>query len=120
MARRKRSSPSVDNAEPRAAALESIDPALDLGNTLTLAAYKTAITTTNGKLAAYNTRLSELDGILNDLEASEDALDELSARMLAGVGVKYGKNSAEYEKAGGTRTDERKPIRRAAAKPATV
>lgn len=115
MARRKRSSPSVDRAEPRAAALESIDPALDLGNTLTLAAYKAAITATNAKLSSYNTRLSEIDGILNDLETAETELDELSGRMLAGVGVKYGKNSDEYEKAGGTRTDERRPIRRAAA-----
>jgi uncharacterized protein HemX len=107
----------VDNAETRAAALESIDPALDLGNNLTLGAYKAAIIATNTKLATYNTKLSEIDGILNDLEQSETTLDELSARMLAAVGVKYGKNSAEYEQAGGTRTAERKPIRRA-AKPA--
>lgn len=119
MARRKRSSKSVDAAEPRAAALESIDVALDLGNTLTLVAYKAAITTTNAKLAAYNTKLSELDGILNDLEASEKNLDDLSSRMLAGVGVKYGKKSDEYEKAGGTRSDERKSPRRASA-PAPV
>ena len=118
MARRKRASDSVDRAEPRASALESIDPALDLGNGITLASYKTAITTTNSKLAAYNTKLSELDGILNDLEASEAALDEQSSRMLAAVGVKYGKNSAEYEKAGGTRSDERKSSRRTAPVPA--
>jgi hypothetical protein len=31
--------------------------------------------------------------ILNELEAAEGELDERSARMLAGVGVKYGKNS---------------------------
>jgi hypothetical protein len=36
--------------------------------------------------------------------------------MLAAVGVKYGKDSSEYEKAGGTRTSERKaPLRKAAA-----
>jgi hypothetical protein len=29
--------------------------------------------------------------------------------MLAGVGSKYGKDSSEYEQAGGTRTSERKP-----------
>lgn len=39
--------------------------------------------------------------------------------MLAGVGVKYGKNSDEYEQAGGTRTDERKSPRRSRA-PATA
>ena len=32
--------------------------------------------------------------------------------MLTGVGVKYGKDSNEYEKAGGVRTSERKkPVR---------
>lgn len=90
----------------------SIDPALDLGNTLTSSSYKAAITAANAKLSVYNTRLSELDGILNELEAAEGELDELSARMLAGVGVKYGKNSAEYEKAGDTRTN---PSRRTPA-----
>lgn len=116
MARRKRSSPAVDHAETRAAALESIDPALDLGSGLTLAAYKASITTTNTQLAAYNTRLSELDGVLNALKAAERDLGELSSRMLAGVAVKFGKNSSEYEKAGGKRTDERKsPVRRVAA-----
>jgi len=38
--------------------------------------------------------------------------------MLTAVGVKYGKNSAEYEKAGGTRSDERKSSRRTAPVPA--
>ena len=36
--------------------------------------------------------------------------------MLTGVGVKYGKDSNEYEKAGGVRTSERKkPVRTPAA-----
>ena len=39
-------------------------------------------------------------------------LDELTTRMLAGVAAKYGKDSREYEQAGGTRTSERKtPLR---------
>ncbi len=109
MARRKRTSDSVTRAETRAAALESIDSALDLGNRLTLAAYKTATINTNAKLAEYNTMLSELDALLNELEAMEVTLDDLSARMLAGVGVKYGKDSDEYEQAGGTRKSDRKP-----------
>lgn len=74
MARRKRSSKTIDSAETRAAALESIDVALDLGNSLTLEAYKTAITAANTKLSTYNTRLSELDGLLNELQAAERSL----------------------------------------------
>ena len=120
MARRKRSSESVDRAETRASAIESINPALDLGNGLTLVDYKAAISATNAKLSVYNTRLSELDGLLNELEIAEDALHELSSRMLAAVGVKFGKDSTEYEKAGGKRSSERKSSRRAAAAPAVA
>jgi hypothetical protein len=39
--------------------------------------------------------------------------------MLAGVGSKYGKDSNEYEKAGGTRTSERKPPLRKKKPPTT-
>ena len=118
MARRKRTSPAVDRASTRSSALESVDANLDLGNNLTLAAYNTAISNTDDLLSEYNTKLSELDGLLNKLETAEAKLDELSGRMLAAVGVKYGKDSDEYEKAGGTRTSERKSSARAkTAKP---
>lgn len=119
MARRKRTSTSAAFAQSRANSLGSIDPNLDLGNGMTLAAYALAIKGTADKNDAYNTELSKLDGLLNDLEAGEAALDDLSTRMLAAVGVKYGKDSSEYEKAGGTRTSERKPPTRKAkaAKP---
>ncbi len=119
MARRKRTSPSIERARTRAAALESIDPALDLGNGLTLASYKAKIEAADAKLASYNARLSELDGLLNTLQSAEEDLDEYSARMLAGVGVKYGKDSDQYEQAGGTRTSERRSPRRKTTAPAT-
>ena len=47
-------------------------------------------------LDKYNTALSQLDSQLNAVENSEVGLDELSARMLAAVGVKYGKDGDEY------------------------
>lgn len=118
MARQKRKSAAVAFAEDRANALNSIDPALDLGNGLTLADYKTKTAALKAKNEQYNNDLSNLDGSLNDIQADERALDDLSARMLAGVGSKYGKDSNEYEKAGGTRTSERKPPLRK-NKPAT-
>ena len=112
MARQKRASTSVTDAQTRAASLKSIEVALDLSNGLTLAAYNTKIDATSTALDTYNTKLSDLDALLNDLEDLETELDELSTRMLAAVGVKYGKNSDEYEKAGGTRTSERKKAKR--------
>ena len=59
-----------------------------------------------------------LDGLLNALEADEKMLNTLSEKMLAAVGVKYGKDSDEYEQAGGTRTSERaKPTKKKTVPP---
>ena len=123
MARTKRTSPAADKATTRAAALASISPTLDLGNGATLAAYQTAIAAIaapdTGKLAVYNAALSTLDAQLNDLQAAETALNILSERMLSAVGVKYGKDSNEYEQAGGTRSSERAaPVKKKPPTPA--
>jgi hypothetical protein len=70
-------------------------------------------------LDSYNTKLSELDVVQNDLDAIELKLTETCSVMLSAVVVKYGKNSNEYEQAGGIRTSERKtPVRK--AKPTTT
>ena len=106
MAYRRRTSPNTEEAQQRAANLEAIDPALDLGNGLTLAAFRTEITATQALLNAYNIKLAEADAALNNLKIQEKGLKTLTSRMLAGVGVKYGKDSNEYEQAGGTRTSE--------------
>ena len=106
MARQKRTSPIAEAAGVRADSLESIDEALDLGNGLTLGSYRSAIAAVLAQLSAYNTKLSELDGILNGLETGEKGLSDLSERMLTGVATKYGKNSDQYEKAGGTKKSE--------------
>jgi hypothetical protein len=76
---------------------------------LPLADYKTKTTALKSKNDQYNSDLSDLDASLNSIQGDEKALGDLSARMLAGVGSKYGKDSSEYEQAGGTRTSERKP-----------
>jgi len=119
MARMKRKSASVDKAKTRSSSLVSIDKNLDLGNGLTLAGYNKQIGDTETVLNQYNAKLSELDAALNNLQASEDTLDDLTERMLIGVGAKFGKDSNEYEKAGGIRKSERKPpVRKPKTKPA--
>ena len=118
MARRKRKSPLIEKAKLRAVALASISPTLDLGGEVTLPAYKAATSIAEAKLDAYNTKLSELDHYLNELVAQETKIRDWTERMLAGVAAKFGKNSSEYEKAGGTRKSEHKK-RTPKAKPAT-
>ncbi|HRQ41511.1 MAG TPA: hypothetical protein PLD25_26625 [Chloroflexota bacterium] len=106
MAYKRRTSKSIEQAQVRAANLEAIGSSLDLGNGLTLAAFREEIQTTQGLLDAYNTKLAEADAALNALTAQEKQLKTLNGRMLAAVGAIYGKDSSEYEQAGGTRTSE--------------
>ena len=103
MRRPKRSSVVIKKAGQRAAACCSIDPALDLGSSLTIVAYKAKIADTQAKLDTYNTQLSLVDSSLTALEKAEAQLGDMSDRMLKGVSSKFGPDSEEYEKAGGTR-----------------
>ena len=112
MGRAKRGSKVLERATRRASSLRSIDPALDLGNGLTLKFYVAAIADTGAKLSAYNGELSASDAAKNDLADSERRLADLSERMLSGVGSKFSKNANEYEKAGGVRKSaKRRPKR---------
>uniref|UniRef100_UPI004056C122 hypothetical protein n=1 Tax=Candidatus Electronema sp. TaxID=2698783 RepID=UPI004056C122 len=106
MAYQRKSSKHIADAQERAANLKAIDPALDLGNDLTLAAFNAEIAATQNLLDTYNAKLAKADAAGNDFKAGEKQLRAQSARMLAGVGVKYGKDSNEYEMAGGTRASE--------------
>lgn len=110
--RKKQRSLTIDKAQSRQAALLSIAPKLDFGNGLTSNAYDKLLTQTRSALQAYNTKLSETDQAYNDFKASEKMLADMSERMLTGVAAQYGKNSNEYEQAGGTRKSERKRARR--------
>lgn len=108
MAIRKRNSKIHDSAEMRANNLEAIDPKLDLGNGLTLADFKQVIADGRAKLNTYNQTLATADQQGNDVKAAEKAANDYSKRMLAGIGATRGKDSNEYEMAGGTRDSERK------------
>jgi hypothetical protein len=112
MARAKKESQVIGQAQQRLIALSSIDPALDLGNGLTITACQAEIDAVRAKLDAYNVLLSEVDAAYNVFQAAEKDLRDLHERMLEAVGVKFGKDSNEYEKAGGVRKSERKPYTR--------
>lgn len=106
MAYKRRASQIIADAQERATNLKAIAPNLDLGSGLTAAAFASEIAAAQAALEAYNTLLAKADAAADELNAIEKKLGTLSGRMLAGVGVKYGKDSKEYEMAGGTRTSE--------------
>jgi hypothetical protein len=112
MAFRKRNSKALEHASQRLAGIKSIDPALDLGNGLSVATYVLTIGEADAALEGYNTQLSQADGLQNAFFAKEKALRDVSERMLVGVAAKYGKDSDEYEMAGGTKKSLRKRSRR--------
>ncbi len=120
MARRKRSSKALERAERRAAALMSIDSNLDLGNGLTLEGFYQMIDDVRQKLTSYNTLLSTVDAAYNNMLGAERLLLDQSEQMLLGVAFHYGKDSSEYEMAGGVRKSERKRrSRREAVEPSS-
>lgn len=113
MARLKKVFTHYELANTRLSALKSIDPSLDLGGGLTAANYESKVLNLRDKLSTYNTTLSLLDQLYNELNTLELDLKDVSERMLLGVAAKYGKNSNEYEMAGGTKKSERKrPVRK--------
>ncbi len=106
MAYRRRSSIIIRKAQVRVSNLAAISPTLDLGHNLTLAGLRTQLEATQAALDLYNIKLAEADAALNNLKAEEKALQTLSVRLLGAIGAIYGKNSNEYEQAGGTRLSE--------------
>ncbi len=105
---RKRSSPVLEKSERRAASIGSIDLNLDLGNGLTLPGYITSIEIVRQKVAEYNTMLSNVAQLYDEMMVAEQQLADLNTRMLAGVLTKYGRNSIEYEMAGGKRSKSKR------------
>lgn len=113
MPRQKRSSPVLEKGNRRAAALKSISPSLNLGDGLTLDHYQLELDKLRSQLATYNESLSFIDRALSTVRDTEKDIRVLSERMLIAVAAKYGKDSYEYEMAGGIRKSDRKrPTRR--------
>ena len=106
MAFRRRSSQIITDALERLANLKAIDPNLDLGNNLTVAAYDAKISQVQTTQSTYNGLLAQADAAGNDLNTEEKELRDMSSQMLSAVKVKYGRDSNEYEMAGGKRLSE--------------
>lgn len=114
--RKKNRSLTIDKAQSRQAALLSVSAKLDFGNGLTSAAFDKLLNETRAAQKAYNTQLSQLDQSYNEFQRLEKALADMSERMLTGIATQYGKDSNEYEKAGGTRKSERRRSKRTTPK----
>lgn len=97
-----RGSAALDKAQRRLPLIKSIDENLDLGYGLSVEGYTVKIAEMRTMLEAHNTLLSELEESRKTLNQMEKTLSDLSGRMLSGVATRYGKNSIQYIKAGGS------------------
>jgi uncharacterized protein YukE len=116
MAYKKKSSMDFEHAIKRIASVKAIDPTLDLGNGLTVESYQQSIDLVSKVMEDYNTHLSLADSLRSSLKEKEKLLRAFSERMLTGVAAKFGKDSEQYQKAGGTKKSERRRPKRKIAK----
>lgn len=110
---RRTTSSAITDGEQKIAGMKAIDPALDLGNGVTVAGGEALLDDARQLLEDYNASLAISDGLLNAFEAKEKELQNFNTKILPAGGLKYGKDSAEYEKLGGVRaSDRKKPVRK--------
>ncbi|MBD2356628.1 hypothetical protein H6G41_18690 [Tolypothrix sp. FACHB-123] len=107
MSRKKRTSRILENAKLRTSGLKAIDPNIDFGEARNLTNMTQLMERLRNKIEAHNTALIVIDSSKTEIKELEKQLSELSERMLIGVAFKYGKDSIEYEMAGGVRKSER-------------
>ncbi|MDZ8224445.1 MULTISPECIES: hypothetical protein [unclassified Nostoc] len=97
----------LEKAELRVAGLKAIDPSIDFGDTRNLQNMTQLIEQYRNKIDAYNTALTVINSSRTEMDELEKTLSDLTERMLIGVAFKYGKDSREYEMAGGVRKSDR-------------
>ncbi|MBW4451917.1 MAG: hypothetical protein KME55_04110 [Nostoc indistinguendum CM1-VF10] len=107
MSRQKRTSRILEKAQLRSAGLKSIVPNIKFDENYNLEKLIESIDQLRNKLDVYNTALSVVDSSKTEIEEMEKNLSQLSEKMLMVVAIKYGKDSREYEMAGGVRNSDR-------------
>jgi ABC-type hemin transport system substrate-binding protein len=107
MTRQKRTSRVLEKAEFRSAGLKAIDPNMNFDDNCNLQNLTQSIEQLRTMLDAYNAALAMVDSSKTKIDEIEKNLSNLSDKLLRGVAFKYGRNSSEYEIAGGIRDSER-------------
>ncbi|MDZ8087521.1 MAG: hypothetical protein RMY16_18450 [Nostoc sp. DedQUE12b] len=107
MSRQKRTSRVLEKAELRASGMKSIIPSIKFEQDYTLEKLIDSIEQLRNKIDVHNSALAIVDSTLTEVEEMEKNLKQFSEKMLMVVAIKYGKDSAEYEMAGGVRNSDR-------------
>jgi folylpolyglutamate synthase/dihydropteroate synthase len=107
MSRKKSTSRNLQKAEFRVAGLKAIDPNIAFDENYNLQNLTQLIEQFHNMLDDYNAAIAVIDSSRTKLDEMEKTIRNISDKMLVGVGFKYGKDSNEYELAGGVKNSER-------------
>ncbi|BAY23168.1 hypothetical protein NIES2100_29320 [Calothrix sp. NIES-2100] len=107
MTLKKRTSRILEKAKFRVAGLKAIDPNISFDDNYNLQNLTQIIQQFHSMLDEYNAAIAVIDSSRTKLDDMEKTLNIISDKMLVGVGLKYGKDSNEYELAGGVKQSER-------------
>ena len=105
----RRKSTSLDVAKSRWQGLSSQDPAMDLGNGLSVQAYEVSVTALDTQLLKVNKLAADLQTERARLVEMEREMRDLNDRYMKATAAKFGTSSMEYLAIGGVR---KKDIRR--------
>jgi len=98
----------MKDLETNIAGMTSIDEDLDVGNGVSVASARTILAESRKALEEYNASLAASDEKLNVFNEKNRLARAFNKKVKPAIGLKYGTNSSEYEKAGGVRESERK------------
>ncbi|MDZ7959871.1 MAG: hypothetical protein RMY34_18640 [Aulosira sp. DedQUE10] len=107
MAFRKKTSRVLEKAQLRFSGLKSIVPDIKFEDNYNMENLMATIEHLRTKIEVYNTTLSVVDSYRGEIKEIEKHLSQLCEKMLMVVAIKYGKDSREYEMAGGVRNSDR-------------
>ncbi len=102
----RRSSLEIIEAEIQLAAVNRVDPNLQLGEGETVQTYAEAIAQAQRELEAYHQAAEALAAQRIKLKAAKKKVRSLTSRILAAVAFAFGKESTQYTMVGGIRPSE--------------
>jgi hypothetical protein len=103
----------MNELEQNIAGMKSIEPDLDAGSGVTVAAGEAVLADARAALEDYNATLAISDEKRNVFNMKDKLARAFNKKVKPAVGLKYGTDSDQYEKVGGVRESERKkPVRK--------
>lgn len=107
----------LDKAKARLIAIKNIHLDSYPSRGLSVQTYTAAIEKSTCYQEIYNSTLATLNADRIAKEEADKELKEITEKMLLGVSIEFGKDSPEYEMAGGTRKSKRKRSTRKKSQP---